>query len=172
MLNDYRAELAMETVLIHGDASFNGTNSIHSPLFLTSTFEEKDFGNMELNSKIPRYPEFYTRYGNPSVNQTAHMIAGLEHAEACLLMGSGMGAISVTLLALLKSGDHIVAQNIQYGSAKEFMRDVLPTFGINVTFVNQENIEEYKNAIQLNTRILYCESPSNPTLQLTDLIKL
>jgi cystathionine beta-lyase/cystathionine gamma-synthase len=99
------------------------------------------------------------------------VIAGLEGADAALLFASGMGAITTSILALLKSGDHVVAQRDIYGGASKFFTQWLPKLGIETTLVDTTEYEQHEQAIRANTKVLYLESPTNPTLRIVDLHK-
>jgi cystathionine beta-lyase/cystathionine gamma-synthase len=98
-------------------------------------------------------------------------VAAIEGVEAGLTFASGMGAITTTILALLKTGDHIVAQRDVYGGVMKFFSQWLPRVGIETTFVDTNDYEQQARAIRRNTRMLYVESPTNPSLRVVDLKK-
>jgi cystathionine beta-lyase/cystathionine gamma-synthase len=139
-----------------------------TPIYQTSTFEVTD--NQQQVRAIPS-DMFYTRYGNPTHTVAEKAIAELEGTDAALLFASGMGAISTALLALLKSGDHVVAQRDIYGGATKFLSQWLPKLGIETTFVDTTDYDQHARAIRPNTKLLYLESPTNPTLRIVDLAK-
>jgi methionine-gamma-lyase len=112
---------------------------------------------------------FYGRYATPNTKQVEATVANLEGAEAGLAVASGMAAVSLVLLSFLKAGDHIVAQRTLYPTTFKLIYEKLPTFGIETSFVDQTNLNEFKEALQPNTKLIYVESPANPTLSLTDL---
>ncbi len=114
---------------------------------------------------------FYTRYGNPTNTVVELRIAELERADAALLFASGMSAITTSILALVKSGDHIVAQRDIYGGAGKLFGQWLPKLGIETTFVDTTEYEQHAQAIRSNTKLLYLESPTNPTVRIVDLVK-
>ncbi|MDQ3193563.1 MAG: aminotransferase class I/II-fold pyridoxal phosphate-dependent enzyme, partial [Bacteroidota bacterium] len=94
----------------------------------------------------------------------------LENTEDALVLGTGMSAISSSIICTLRSGDHIVAQKHLYAGTLKLLRDILPSFGITTTFVNQENNKEFSDAIKKNnTKIIYIETPSNPLMKITDM---
>jgi cystathionine beta-lyase/cystathionine gamma-synthase len=99
-------------------------------------------------------------------------MAALEGVEAALTFASGMGAITTTLMALLKSGDHVVAQRDIYGGVNKFLSQWLPKMGVETTFVDTTDYQQHARAIRPNTRLLYLESPTNPTLRVVDLKKV
>jgi cystathionine beta-lyase/cystathionine gamma-synthase len=137
-----------------------------TPIFQTSTFEVTD--NQEQLGVTPT-DHFYTRYGNPTNTVAEKRFAELEGVDAALTFASGMGAITMTILALLKAGDHIVAQRDIYGGVTKFFTQWLPKLNIETTFVDTTSYEEHGRAIRPNTKLLYLESPTNPTLRVVDL---
>ncbi len=139
---------------------------VGTPIYQTSTFEVTD--NDEQIAATPT-DMFYTRYGNPTNTVAENAIAGLESAEAALLFSSGMNAITTSILALVKSGDHIVAQQDIYGGTTKFFTSWLSNLGIETTFVDTTDYESHAHAIRPNTKLLYVESPTNPTLKIVDL---
>lgn len=139
---------------------------VSTPIYQTSTFEVTD--NAEQLRATPT-DHFYTRYGNPTHTVAEKAIAELEGTDAALLFASGMSAITTTVMALVKSGDHIVAQRDIYGGATKFFTQWLPKFGVEATFVDTTDYDQHAAAIRPNTRILYLESPTNPTLRVVDL---
>ncbi len=158
-----------ETEAVRGGANLDKKNGpLATPIYQTSTFEVTD------NDQQVRATDtdmFYTRYGNPTHTVVESTIAKLEGADAALLFASGMGAITTSILALLKSGDHVVAQRDIYGGASKFFTQWLPKLGIETTLVDTVEYEQHEHAIRPNTKILYLESPTNPTVRIVDLHK-
>jgi methionine-gamma-lyase len=115
---------------------------------------------------------FYGRYGNPTTRTLEEKISKLEKAEEALGVSSGMVAISVALLALLKQGDNVLVTKDVYGGTYKFLTTLAPRFGISFDFVDCTNIETVGKAIQLNTKVLYLETPSNPCLTVVDIEQL
>jgi cystathionine beta-lyase/cystathionine gamma-synthase len=142
---------------------------VATPIFQTSTFEVTD---NEEQLRVTPTDHFYTRYGNPTNTVAEETIAQLEGVEAAQTFASGMGAITTTIMALLQAGDHIVAQRDIYGGATKFLSQWLPKMGIETTFVDTTEYEQHERAIRPNTRLLYLESPTNPTLRVVDLKKV
>ena len=116
-----------------------------------------------------RHPRFYTRYGNPTHQRVEAVLASLEGAEAAMLAASGMGALSTAVLTLVSTGDHVVAQRNHYMGTTKLFDELLPRFGISVTFVDQTDLAAFEGALESNTRLIMVETPANPTMQLTDL---
>jgi cystathionine beta-lyase/cystathionine gamma-synthase len=140
-----------------------------APIYQTSTFEVTDMQEQVRATPTDRY---YTRYGNATNTVPENAIAELEGADAALLFSSGMAAITTSILALVKAGDHIVAQRDIYGGVLKFLSKWLPQLGIETTFVDTNDIEQHEQAIRPNTKIIYIESPTNPTVRVVDLEKI
>lgn len=159
-----------ETEAVRGGASLHKKNApLTTPIYQTSTFEVTD---MQEQVRATPTDSFYTRYGNPTNTAAEHAIAALEGTDAALLFASGMAAITTSILALVKSGDHIVAQRDIYGGVFKFLSQWLPKLGIETTFVDTNDIEQHERALQPNTTILHIESPTNPTMRVVDLEKI
>jgi cystathionine beta-lyase/cystathionine gamma-synthase len=115
-------------------------------------------------------PLLYSRYGtNPNQLMVGRKVASLEGAEDGLAVASGMAAISLALLALVRSGDHLVSSSHLYGATRTFMEQELPRRGVEVTFVDPDDPRSWRAALRPGTRGLYLELPTNPTLRLFDL---
>ncbi|MGA8619514.1 MAG: aminotransferase class I/II-fold pyridoxal phosphate-dependent enzyme [Candidatus Sulfotelmatobacter sp.] len=155
-----------ETKAVRGAADLDRKNGpLATPIYQTSTFEVSD---NEEQLRATHTDHFYTRYGNPTNTVAEKTIAKLEGTDAALTFASGMGAITTTLMALLKSGDHVVAQRDIYGGVSKFLSQWLPKMGIETTFVDTNKYEQHARAIRPNTKLLYLESPTNPTLRIVD----
>ena len=142
----------------------------HSPaIFLTSSFA---FDSAEQAAKRFAKEEpgnIYTRFTNPTVDAFQKRLAALEGAEGCLATSSGMSAIFATLMALLKSGDHVVASRSMFGTTIVLLNDIISKFNIRVTFVDLADISAWEQAIQSNTKIFLLETPSNPLGEAVDI---
>src|SRR6202049_2453178 len=159
-----------ETEAVRGGTDLHKKNGpLVTPIYQTSTFEVTD---SDQQMRATSTDMFYTRYGNPTHTVAEKAIAELEGADAALLFASGRGAITTSMLSLLKSGDHIVAQRDIYGGATKFFSQWLPKLGVETTFVDTTEYDQHARAIRPNTRLLYLESPTNPTLRVVDLSKL
>src|SRR5438876_890777 len=159
-----------ETESVHGGASLEKRNApMAQPIYQTSTFQVTD---SEQQLRATGTDMFYTRYGNPTHTAVESAIAELEGAEAALLFASGMNAITTSILSLVESGDHIVAQRDIYGGVTKFLSTWLPKLGIETTFVDTTDYDQHARAIRPNTKLLYLESPTNPTLCVVDLRKV
>ena len=159
-----------ETEAVHGGADLSKKNGpLSTPIFQTSTFEVTD---MQEQVRATETDRFYTRYGNPTHTVAEKAISELEGTDAALLFSSGMAAITTSILALVKAGDHIVAQRDIYGGVTKFLSQWLPRFGIETTFVDTNDMEQHERAIRPNTKILHIESPTNPVVRVVDLEKI
>lgn len=159
-----------ETEAVRGGTDLGKKNGpLATPIYQTSTFEVTD---NEQQLRATPTDMFYTRYGNPTNTVAETAIAEMEGADAALVFSSGMNAITTSIMALLKSGDHIVAQRDIYGGTIKFLSQWLPKYGIETTFVDTVEYSQHENAIRPNTRLLYLESPTNPTLRIVDLRKV
>ncbi|MBT2620227.1 aminotransferase class I/II-fold pyridoxal phosphate-dependent enzyme [Chryseobacterium sp. ISL-6] len=114
----------------------------------------------------------YSRHSSPMNLYLAQALAKLENTEAANVTASGMGAITSVLLQICKSGDHIISSRTIYGGTYAFLKNFLPPFNIETTFLDINNFESIENSIQPNTKVIYCESVSNPLLEVADLRKL
>ena len=156
-----------DTESVRGSADLKKRNApMAQPIYQTSTFQVTDSDDQ---LRATATDMFYTRYGNPTFTAVESTIAELEGATAALLFASGMNAITTSILALVKSGDHIVAQRDIYGGVTKFLSTWLPRLGIETTFVDTTDYEQHARAIRSNTKLLYLESPTNPTLRVVDL---
>lgn len=159
-----------ETSSVRGAADLEKKSGpVSTPIYQTSTFEVTD--NDE-QLRLTGSDHYYTRYGNPTNTVAEQTIAQLEGVEAALTFASGMGAITTTIMALLKSGDHIVAQRDIYGGVNKFLSQWLPKMGIGTTFVDTTDYDQHARAIRRNTRLIHIESPTNPALRVVDFAKI
>jgi O-succinylhomoserine sulfhydrylase len=145
-------------------------NREHSvPLYLTSsyTFEDAEMGRAMFAEEIPG--NLYSRYQNPNVDEFTAKMSMLENTEDSLAFATGMAAIFAFFAGLLKSGDHIVASKALFGSAIQIMSKILPKWGITCTYVDGHDLTQWQNSILENTKMLFCESPTNPGLEITDI---
>jgi len=158
-----------ETAAVHGAADLEKKNGpVATPIYQTSTFEVTDNDEQQRVTVTDRY---YTRWGNPTNTVAEQTVAELEGVEAARTFASGMGAITSTIMALLKTGDHIVAQRDLYGGVSKFLSQWLPKMGIDTTFVDTTDYEQHARAIRPKTKLLYLESPTNPALNVVDFKK-
>jgi methionine-gamma-lyase len=161
-----------QTQAIHaGEPNRHGVNGpivteiVHSSTFTFSSTEE-----MKLWAEGKNKAYIYTRYGNPTLSVAERKIAALEGAEAAVVTSSGMSAISSALLAALKVGDELISTAQLYGGSYRLMRDILPNMGIKVHHVGTD-LAGMEDLVTPRTKVLYVETPTNPTLRLIDIHK-
>jgi cystathionine beta-lyase/cystathionine gamma-synthase len=141
------------------------------PIYQTSAFSFKDLDDME-DFYRGNKEYLYTRYSNPNTDDLGHGVAQLEGAPKGIATSSGMSAILAGVLAIVNHGDHIIASEDIYGGTYQLFANELKDFGINVSFVAMNNLEEIENAINVNTKLLYSESITNPLLRVENLSSL
>lgn len=160
---------SIDTTAIRAGRGANGS-ALAPVLWASSAFVAPDAKTAQRLAQSTRADQFYSRYGNPTVNAFEDAIAELEGAEAARSFASGMGAISAVVLGLVSTGQHIVTQKQLYGGTQMLFNAVCPRFGIDVTFVDATDPEAWEAAvIPGRTQLLFAESPANPRLALVDL---
>ena len=153
----------------HGGHPDPNTGSLSMPIFQTSTFVMRDAQHgADLFSHAAK-GYIYTRLGNPNHVVVEAKVADLEGGEAGLATASGMGAISATLMTLLQAGDHVVSGRVIYGCTFSLLHHSLPRFGIQTSFVDTSDPAAVEAAMRPETKIVFLETPSNPTLDLADI---
>ena len=157
-------------IRIQAERSHNREHSV--PLYLTSSFTFDDAENGRALFADEVEGNIYSRYSNPNVDEFIAKVCALEGAETGLAFGSGMAAIFATFGGMLQQGDHVVASRALFGSAIQILGKIMPKWGVTTTFVDGHDLAQWEAATQPNTKIYFCESPSNPGLELTDLAAL
>lgn len=162
-------KMGFATRQIHGGAEPNQHGALSVPIYQSSTFvfDSAEQGAARFGGKEEGY--VYTRLGNPTNGVVERKLALLEGAEAAASMASGIGAISSTLWTFLKAGDHMVVSKTLYGCTFALIAHQLTRFGVEVTFVDPKDPENWRKAMKPNTRIFYAETPANPTMDITDI---
>ncbi|MCU8034193.1 MAG: methionine gamma-lyase [Shewanella sp.] len=157
------------TQVIHGGHEREAFGALVTPLYQSATFvfESAQQGGERFAGNEQGY--IYTRLGNPTTAELERKMAILEGAEAAAVTASGMGAVSAALLANLQMGDHLVASNAVYGCTYALMTTQFARFGIEVSLVDFSSEAEIEAAIKSNTKVIFCETPVNPHLQVFDL---
>lgn len=157
------------TKLIHAGAIDDEYGSANVPIYQTSTFKFKSaqHGADCFAGKSDGY--IYTRIGNPTIKALEQNIAELENGFDGIATSSGMGAVTSMYMALLGAGSHIVSSAAVYGPARTVLEQDFSRFNVEASFVNTSNIENIKKAIKPNTKVLYIETPANPTMEITDI---
>jgi methionine-gamma-lyase len=160
------------TQVIHGGHEREAFGALVTPLYQSATFvfESAQQGGERFAGNELGY--IYTRLGNPTTAELERKMAILEGAEAAAATASGMGAVSAALLANLQMGDHLVASNAVYGCTYALMTTQFARFGIEVSLVDFSSVTEIEAAIKSNTKVIFCETPVNPHLQVFDLASI
>lgn len=158
-----------DTKLVHSGDFADAFGSAVTPIYQTSTFAFKnaDQGAALFAGKEQGY--IYTRIGNPTIAALENKLADLENGLGAVAFASGMGAVSALYAATLKAGDHMVGSEAMYGPSRAIMESFFKDFGVQATFVDTSDLLAVKAAIQPNTKLIYVESPTNPTMVLTDI---
>ena len=166
MKNDH---LKPDSILVHGAEINDEYGAAVTPIYQSSTFKFKnaDHGAACFAGEDPGF--IYTRIGNPTISGLENVLAKIEHGAKAIVVSSGMAAVNVVYMALLRSGDHMVSTDAVYGPSRVVMEKYWSGFGIESTYVDTTKLENIKNAIRPNTKVLYLETPTNPTIAITDI---
>lgn len=159
----------VETLVTLADRGIDSDMDVAPPIHQTAPFAAGSDSEFLAMANTHRHPRNYTRDGNPTTRRAESLIAALEGADTALLTASGMGAISTTLLSLLRAGDHLIAQRTHYMGTSQLLGTLLPKFGIEVSLVDQASTAAFAAAVKPTTKVIYVETPANPLLSLTDL---
>ena len=161
--------LAAETLAVRAGMNRSAHNEHSEALYLTSSFVFDNAAQAAVRFSGEEEGNVYARFTNPSVTLFEQRLAALEGAEACIGTASGMAAITSLVMANLSAGDHIVASSSLFGSTIQLLGTIMPRFGIETTFVSQTDASEWDKAVRPNTKLLFCETPSNPLTQVADI---
>lgn len=157
-MNDSRKGL--NTICTHtGEVPDEQFKGAISPLYMSTSYAFEDVD-------VKRYPRYFN---TPNQEALCKKVAALEHVEAGLIFGSGMAAVSTTLMAFLRAGDHVVLQNALYGGTFNLVNEEFDKYGIEYSFTDGLLPEDFTSKIKSNTKVIYVETPSNPLLKITDL---
>jgi cystathionine beta-lyase len=153
----------LNTICTHiGEVEDKQFKGAISPLYMSTSYAFEDVD-------VKRYPRYFN---TPNQEALCKKVAALEHVEAGLIFGSGMAAVSTTLMAFLRAGDHIVLQNALYGGTFNLVNEEFDKYGIEYSFTDGLLPEDFEAQIKSNTKVIYLETPSNPLLKITDLAAL
>lgn len=157
------------TILVRGGTKRTPHKETSEAIFLTSGFvyDNAEEAEGRFKGEIDGY--LYGRYANPTNTMLEERLAALEGAGVCRLAASGMAAVQAAMLASVRAGDHIVAGKALFSSCRWIIETLLPRYGVEFTLVEGSNTQAWKDAIKPNTKILFAESPANPTLEVTDI---
>ena len=166
MSNDWKTR----TQLVHQGSRRSQYGEMAEAIFLTQGFVYPDAETAEARFIAAGEDEFiYARYGNPTTRMFEERIAALEGCEDAFATASGMAAVSGVLTSMLRAGDHVVSSRALFGSCHYVLDEVLRRYGVEVTFVDGANLNEWRGAVRAGTKAVFFESMSNPTLELVDI---
>ena len=163
---------SLETLAVRAGQTRSQFNEHSEALYLTSSFVFDSAAQAAARFSGAEEGMVYARFTNPTVDMMQRRLAALEGAEACVATASGMAAILSTVMALMKSGEHIVASRSIFGATQQLLGNILPRFGIETTFIDSPDSAAFAAAMQPNTRILFIETPSNPLTEVLDMTAL
>ncbi len=162
-------DIGFNSKLIHEGGVEDAYGSAVVPIYQTSTFKFKnaEHGAQCFSGESDGY--IYSRIGNPTIKALENAVAALEGGYGGIATASGMGAISTIYMALLEKGGHIISHDAIYGPARGIMLSIMARFGVEYTYLDTSDLEQVKAAIRPNTKLIYTETPANPTMTITDL---
>ncbi len=164
-----KKNIGFDTKLIHSGQVEDKFGSATVPIYQTSTFKFKnaDHGAACFAGESDGY--IYTRINNPTIDALERLVADLENGYRGIAVSSGMAAVNTIYMGLLSKGDHMISSSAVYGPSRLVMEKHYSRFGVESSFVNTSNLDEVRNAIRQNTKMIFVETPANPTMDLTDL---
>src|SRR5215472_6380403 len=163
-------DLHLETRAIHAAApELNGSRPVSVPIYQTSTFAFADPQACADALNDPGAGFAYSRYRNPTTQALEDALADLEGGTAAIATSSGMGAINAVLLALLRAGDHVIAQRCLYGGTFSVFASLASRYGIDVSYISGHDAGEVAEALRPSSRLLFLETIANPTIAVSDL---
>lgn len=171
-MNDKKTPTAFDTLAIRAGTLTSEFQEHSEALFLTSSFTYKSAAEAARKFANEEPGFLYSRFTNPTVTMFQDRLAALEGTEACVATATGMAAISSTALGLLKAGDHVVSSRSVFGTVVPLFDQILAKFGIETTWVRGSRLDEWRAALRPNTRLLFCETPSNPLGEICDIAAL
>lgn len=166
-------EYGFETLAIHGEEhKKNPDNALNPPIFQTSTFVFDNLQHVDDVMSFKSSDYVYTRGNNPTLRLFEDRMAALEEGKSSVAFASGMAAVSSVLLSLLKPGDTVIANKTIYGSTYSVITNLLPQYGIKYKLFDLSNTEHLEDYIDNSVRLIYFETPSNPSLNIVDIKKV
>lgn len=163
------AKLDFESKLIHEGGFEDELGSAVTPIYQASTFKFRnaDHGAQCFSGESDGY--IYTRLGNPTIKELENTLAALENGFGGIATSSGMGAVNTVYMAYLGQGSHVICNEAVYGPSRVVLETIYPRFGVEYTMVDTTDLEKVKAAFRPNTKLLYTETPANPTMGISDL---
>ncbi len=165
------ADVRMDTLAVREGLPSTQWGENSEALFLTSCFTHPDAATAARRFANEEDAFVYSRFSNPSVTMMERRLAALEGTSGCIGTSSGMAAITLVVMGLLKSGDHIVCSQSVFGSTIKLLQD-FGKFGVQVSFVSQTDVDQWRQAVRPQTRLLFAETPTNPLTEVCDIAAL
>ena len=163
-------KLSPHTIAVHSGTKRSQYNEMSEAIFLTQSFKYKTAEQAEDLFLNPKKEEFgYSRYENPTVRMFEERMAAIEKTEDAYATATGMAAVHGALFSILKAGDHLVASRALFGSCLYIIEELLPRFGVEISFVDGTDLDDWERSITTNTKVVFLETISNPTLEIIDL---
>ena len=168
-LNDNRRAAA--TMLVHGGTQRSQFNETSEAIFMNSgySYPSSQYAEDLFLNKINKPAHNYSRFSNPTMEMFQDRMALLEGAEAARAFATGMSAVTNAVMSQVRAGDHIVASRALFGGCRYVVEDLMPRFGVPSTLVDGRDPENFERAMQKNTKVVFIETPTNPTLELVDI---
>ncbi len=166
------SNIDFESQLIHAGGFEDSLGSPVTPIYQSSTFRFRnvDHGAQCFSGETDGY--IYTRLGNPTIRELENTMATLENGFGGIATSSGMGAVNTVYMAYLNAGDHIICHEAVYGPSRVILESIYKRFGVEFTMVDTTDLESVSKSFRPNTRLLYTETPANPTMGISDLAAL
>jgi len=171
-MSGFKDDYSFDTLAVRAGQKRTAEGEHSDPIFATSSYVFTSAAQAAARFSDEQPGNIYSRFTNPTVRTFEQRLAALEGAESCVATASGMSAILATCLGLLKSGDHIVSSRSIFGSTTMLFTNYLAKLGIETSFVDLANIDDWAAAIRPETRLLFLETPSNPLTELADIEQL
>lgn len=162
-------KLRPRTELVHGGTNRTPFGETSEAMFLTSGYVYESMEAAEARFKGDEPGFIYSRFANPTVRMFEERMMALEGAEDARATATGMAAVTSAMLCCLEAGDHVLASRALFGSCRYVIDTLLPKFGVEFTLVDGRDLAEWKRGVRSNTKLLFLETPSNPTLELIDI---
>ncbi|MBF2719567.1 O-succinylhomoserine sulfhydrylase [Psychrobacter sp. NG254] len=166
---DLDLDYGMQTIAVRAGQHRTDEGEHSEAIFTTSSYVYTSAADAAAHFNGEKTGNVYSRHTNPSVRTFERRLAALENGARAVATASGMGAILTMCLAYLKSGDHLLAANQLFGSSIGLFNNYMAKFGVEVSYVDCFDNDAWANAVQPNTKVIYCESPSNPLAQICDI---
>jgi O-succinylhomoserine sulfhydrylase len=166
---DLPADVRLETLAVREGLPPSAWGENSEALFLTSCFVHPDAATAARRFANEEDAFVYSRFSNPNVTIMERRLAAMEGTESCIGTGSGMGAILLMFLSLLKSGDHVICSQSTFGATIKLLQTEFGKFGVESSFVSQTDLAQWKAAVRPTTRLLFAETPTNPMTEVCDI---